>query len=291
MTPALKQYITSLVSNASSVHFTAVGGGSINQTFRISAGGKQLFCKLNSATNYPGLFEKEAAGLRAIRDTSCILTPGIISVHEWNGHQVLLLEWIESGLRTTAFWEKFGQQLAEMHQWKPPTDNTAFGLDHDNYMGELLQHNAYAGNWCDFFREQRLKPQVALAAGNKLLPARLQTSVERLYLVLPEIFSPEPASFLHGDLWSGNFLCNDQSAPVLIDPAVYFGHRSIDLAMTTLFGGFEQSFYDAYAHWYPFPVNYREQWEVCNLYPLLIHLNLFGESYLSSIGSCLRRFD
>jgi protein-ribulosamine 3-kinase len=111
-----------------------------------------------------------------------------------------------------------------------------------------------------------------------------------LYDKLPEIFPPEPSSLLHGDLWSGNFLCNEQSEPVLIDPAVYFGHRSVDLGMTTLFGGFDKSFYDAYAYWGTLPENYHEQWEVCNLYPLLIHLNLFGTGYLSSIAATLRRF-
>lgn len=294
MTPELKKYIASLVaehfnSSASAIEFTGVGGGSINKTFRVSAGNNWLFCKVNSATTYPALFEKEALGLQAIEVTHCILTPAVVGNYEWNDQQILLLNWIEGGLRTPAFWKNFGQQLAKMHLWKT-SDNTAFGFDHDNYMGALPQQNEYMENWCDFFREKRLKPQIELATNAGLLPAKLLDAFENLYSKLPGMFPQEPASFLHGDLWSGNFMCNEHSEPVLIDPAVYFGHRSMDLGMTTLFGGFDKSFYDAYAYWYPLPENYQQQWEVCNLYPLLIHLNLFGQSYLSSIADCLRRF-
>ncbi|HVF97476.1 MAG TPA: fructosamine kinase family protein, partial [Flavisolibacter sp.] len=107
---------------------------------------------------------------------------------------------------------------------------------------------------------------------------------------LEEIFEEEKPSLLHGDLWSGNFMCNLKGEPVLFDPAVYYGHRSADLAMTTLFGGFKPSFYEAYHHHFPLPANYKEQWAACNLYPLLIHLYLFGTRYLSQIEETLRQF-
>jgi protein-ribulosamine 3-kinase len=113
---------------------------------------------------------------------------------------------------------------------------------------------------------------------------------ENLYRELESVFDIEQPSLLHGDLWNGNFMCDQNSEPVLIDPALYFGHRSMDLAMTALFGGFEKSFYEAYNYHFPFPNNYREQWEICNLYPLLIHLNLFGAGYLGQIGRTLERF-
>lgn len=296
MTPELKAYIADLAaghlhSDASAIEFSGVGGGSINQTFRLSAGSKRVFCKINSATTYPALFKQEAQGLRAIAATGFMLTPEVIGHYEHNNQQILLLQWIDSGIRTEKFWKQFGEQLAKMHAWSPSASaNTAFGLGHDNFMGALPQQNDRMDNWIGFFREKRLKPQIALANREGLLPARLQTAFENLYAKLPEIFPPEPPSFLHGDLWSGNFMCNERSEPVLIDPAVYFGHRSMDLGMTTLFGGFDKAFYDAYTYWYPLPENYGEQWEVCNLYPLLIHLNLFGKSYLSSIEGCLRRF-
>jgi fructosamine-3-kinase len=114
-------------------------------------------------------------------------------------------------------------------------------------------------------------------------------SFESLFKKTGSLFNIEKPSLLHGDLWSGNFMCNDRSLPVLIDPATYFGHRSMDLAMTTLFGGFDKAFYDSYNHYSSIPANYYEQWEVCNLYPLLIHLNLFGSGYLHSIERTLQR--
>jgi len=107
---------------------------------------------------------------------------------------------------------------------------------------------------------------------------------------LSNIFATEPPALLHGDLWSGNYLCSATGQPVLIDPAVYYGHRNMDMAMTTLFGGFDALFYESYHYHFPLPANYRQQWEVCNLYPLLIHLNLFGKSYLANILNTIRQY-
>ena len=158
-------------------------------------------------------------------------------------------------------------------------------------MGSLPQSNILRDDWTDFFVQQRLQPQVELAINNKLLEKKHSISFTKLYQKIEGLFEKEKPSLLHGDLWSGNFMCNQQSLPVLIDPAVYFGHRSMDLAMTTLFSGFYHSFYDAYNYHFRYPVNHKEQWEVCNLYPLLIHLNLFGKSYLPPIESTLRKFE
>jgi fructosamine-3-kinase len=157
-------------------------------------------------------------------------------------------------------------------------------------MGSLPQANGWRETWVEFFRAQRLEPQVKMAAAAGLLPARWADRFENLYRSLPAIFPEERPSLLHGDLWSGNFLCTHQQEPVLIDPAVCYGHRAADLGMTTLFGRFNQAFYDAYHHHLPLPENHEEQWEIANLYPLLIHLNLFGGSYLTSITETLKRF-
>lgn len=285
---SIREYIAELTGCRSPV-FTGVGGGSINQAWRVEANGKLLFCKVNSASRYPGLFAREAHGLDTLRRTGCIQTPAVIGVHSKDDLQLLLLEWIKPGAGYTGdFWQRFGRQLAALHLCKGP--QTAPGFEENNYMGALPQDNTPMDNWCDFFRERRLKPQVRLALRQQLLPASCITHLENLYGRLPDIFPPSGTSLLHGDLWSGNFVCSDQQTPVLIDPAVYYGHASMDLAMTTLFGGFDKAFYDAYAYWNPLPPNYREQWEVCNLYPLLIHLNLFGQGYLSSVTTTLRRF-
>lgn len=278
-------------NHVANIKYIAISGGSINQTFKVIADGRNYFCKVNSITGFRGLFEREASGLNMLRDSGCVSTPAVSGLAYKDGNQLLLLEWVESGRKTELFWKNFGQKLASLHTWQHPLNaQSRFGFSEDNYMGALPQQNSFMDDWCAFFREQRLEPQLKLAEQNGLMPSVTRKKFEQLYQKLPQIFEPVAPSLVHGDLWSGNFLCNVNAEPVLIDPAVYYGHPGMDLAMTTLFGGFDEQFYDAYNYWNPFPSNYKEQWQVCNLYPLLIHLNLFGSSYLSSIESTLRSF-
>ncbi|HEY6504818.1 MAG TPA: fructosamine kinase family protein [Chitinophagaceae bacterium] len=271
----------------SSFECRSVGGGSINSTYQVTTdAGKKFFLKLNDETAFPRLFEKERNGLGFIDRQNCILTPPVV-FYETNGnYQLLLLEWIEGGIRNESFWKKFGEQLAKLHS----VTQEHFGFLEDNYMGSLPQINTFTNDWSEFFNNYRLRPQMELALTKGLLDKSHIVAFETLFKRSASIFNPGKPSLLHGDLWSGNLMCNEQSSPVLIDPAVYFGHRSMDLAMTTLFGGFDKSFYDAYHYHLPLPVNYEEQWELCNLYPLLIHLNLFGKSYLPAILNTLRNF-
>lgn len=265
---------------------TALGGGSINHTYRLDTVSEKFFCKVNSADDFPAMFRKEQHGLELLAGAKCIRVPRVIGNYFDRSRQVLVLEWIEQGIRTESFWKTFGEQLAALHS----NHATSAGLDDDNYMGSLVQLNNWLDKWVDFFINYRLKPQVRLAQQNDLLTDRHISLFENLYTKLPSVFPPQPFSLLHGDLWSGNFICDDQSKPVLIDPAVYYGYSCIDLAMTTMFGGFDKMFYSAYHSVNPFPSNHREQWAVCNLYPLLIHLNLFGKGYLPEIISTLQYY-
>jgi protein-ribulosamine 3-kinase len=266
------------------VHFSSIGGGSINETYQIRFEKEQFFCKVNSATKFPQLFEKESRGLELIGRQNLIKVPKVIDCFEKDKQQVLLLEWITEGERTESFWKNFGEQLAALHQ----VSNDCFGLEENNYMGSIPQSNEPKNNWIDFFIHQRLQPLIYQCLSQKLLASQHAAQFENLYKQLPSIFEKESKpSLVHGDLWSGNFMCNRNAEPVLIDTAAYFGHPSVDLGMTTLFGGFRKGFYDAYNYHSPFPSNYTEQWEVCNLYPLLIHLLLFGRSYLSQIERTL----
>lgn len=271
----------------STLHAQPVSGGSINDTYRlVTPNHPGFFLKRNDATRYPGLLDREKNSLQFLAAQRCIALPSVVFCGLHGPDQLLVLEWIDTGPHTTVFWQRFGEQLARLHR----CTSDRFGFSEDNDIGSLPQVNTPTESWTAFFIRCRLAPQVSLAAEAKLLPPNVTTLFEQLYARMDQLFNTEPPSLLHGDLWSGNFLCNMQSEPVLIDPAVYYGHRSMDLAMTTLFGGFHPSFYEAYHYHFPLPTGYREQWEVCNLYPLLVHLNLFGQHYLSGIMATLKKF-
>lgn len=276
----------SLSPPVTALNVLPIGGGSINKTYRISFDDRSVFCKMNSASRFPQLFEKEKAGLEFIARQNLINTPAVIDCFEEADAQILLLEWIEPGERTKTFWKIFGEQLAALHH----VSADYFGLQEDNYMGSVPQCNRPHKTWTYFFAQERLQPMIERCFQKQQLNQKHLRQFENLEKRLTEIFGDEKPSLLHGDLWSGNFMCNQASEPVLIDPAVYFGHRSMDLAMTTLFGGFRGGFYEAYNHRFPLPKNYEEQWAVCNLYPLLVHLYLFGSSYLPQIENTLKRF-
>jgi protein-ribulosamine 3-kinase len=277
----------------SSIQFNSVGGGSINETYQVRINNNiKFFLKLNSATRYPGLFEKEKKGLEFLSKRKIIPVPSVIACEVIDNHQVLLLEWVEGGIRGEQFWKQFGEKLAILHRqtWTNENGQTLFGFSEDNYMGALPQLNDQLENWIEFFIHRRLQPQIKMAEEKQLLGPKQLSAFEKLFTKLPGIFNIEDSALLHGDLWAGNFMCNENSELVLIDPAVYFGHRSMDLAMTTLFGGFDKFFYESYNYHFPLPSNYHDQWEICNLYPLLIHLNLFGLGYLSQVKNTLQKF-
>ncbi|MFL5739631.1 MAG: fructosamine kinase family protein [Flavisolibacter sp.] len=265
----------------------SVGGGSINDSFRLCFDQRQFFCKINSASKFPQLFEKEKKGLQLLGEKKIIRVPEVLDCFEIDQQQVLVLEWIAPGERTENFWKEFGRQLSLLHQ----IQGKEFGLDEDNYMGSVVQRNSRSDDWVSFFIHQRLQPMVERCCEKNLLPGKERSQFEHLYTGLENFFERAQAPMLlHGDLWSGNFICDKDSMPVLIDPAVYYGHPAVDLGMTTLFGGFHQKFYEAYEQHATFPHHHKDQWLVCNLYPLLIHLLLFGQSYLSEIQGILRKF-
>lgn len=268
------------------IHLEDIGGGSINNTFKLVANNSTLFCKINSATKIPHLFKTEVTSLKLLEKLGPIMVPKVVDLFETHSSQILLLEWIEPSTPNPAFWKKFGEGLANLHSHTQPF----FGLDTDNYMGSIPQVNKPTSNWPTFFIQNRLDPLMLQALDQGLLNTQHVNHFHKLYTRLPAIFNDQPPALLHGDLWSGNFMCTADNQPVLIDPATYFGHPSIDLAMTTLFGGFESAFYEAYNYHSPFPANYKEQWQVCNLYPLLVHLHLFGKSYLPAIERTLNQF-
>lgn len=261
------------------------GGGSINDSYRLETDAGRFFVKMNAADRFPSLFEAEADGLRRLHEAEALQVPDVIDHGEIDGHGYLLLEWIESGLKEHGFWEELGRGLARLHRHS----QAQFGLDRDNYIGSLKQANAPAADWPSFFIRQRLEPQLKLARDHQRLGDGATFRFERLFMQIDRLFPTEPPALLHGDLWSGNILCDARSQPVLLDPAVHYGHREMDLAMTRLFGGFEDPFYAAYHAEWPMAEGWEERVDLCNLYPLMVHVNLFGGAYTAQVESILKR--
>ncbi len=267
------------------VNFTFLGGGCINETVKLSCSEGSFFLKWNQ--NAPeDMFPKEAAGLALLEHTGKIRVPQVVGHGEADGKSYLLLEYLEPGRRRDNYWETFGRNLAQLHQCTAPS----FGLNHDNYIGRLPQKNESKKNWCEFFIECRLKPQVGMALYNQLVDARLHQSFEDLYARLPALLPQELPALLHGDLWSGNVHTSPDGHACLIDPAVYFGHREMDLAFTKLFGGFDPIFYHAYHEQFPLHPGWEDRLEIFSLYPLMVHVNLFGLSYMPAVERTLKHY-
>lgn len=265
-----------------------LGGGSINEACMVEIGGRNYFVKWNNKNLYPGMFAAEAHGLQLLASTQTLRVPGLIAEDNSGSWSYLLLEYIQTGFPDAAAWEQFGAKLAALHRNTSPF----FGLDRDNYIGSLPQTNApsYA-SWPEFFVECRLRPQLQLAVRKGLLNSALQKQFETLFAKMEKLFPLESPSLLHGDLWSGNYLFSARGEAFLIDPAVYYGHREMDLAMSLLFGGFDRRFYQAYHEAWPLEPGWRERVDLCNLYPLMVHVNLFGSGYINQVRSILEHFD
>ena len=255
-------------------HKSPVGGGSINESYRMEgSSGARYFLKLNDARHL-AMFVAEAAGLNAIAATGTIRVPRPIA-HGNAGRQCyLVLEYLELGSRGNA--ELLGARLAALHRCK----GSRFGFAQDNFIGTTPQPNGWTDNWIDFWREHRLGFQLRLAKQNGY-GGELQRLGEDLSKMLPmyfESYTPQP-SLLHGDLWSGNHAFLADGSPAIFDPAVYYGDRECDLAMTELFGGYPADFYAAYRAVYPLEAGYATRKQLYNVYHILNHANLFGGGY------------
>jgi len=252
-----------------------VGGGSINRAYRVTSNQGPFFVKLNAAEGLV-MFEAEAEGLEALRQAGSLRIPQPLS-HGIAGRQsFLVMEYLELGGAGSA--AALGEGLAALHR----VTAESFGWHRDNTIGSTPQPNRRYDHWAAFWGEQRLgfQLQLAMAHGGG---SRLRDRGERLIEALPALFDGHepPASLLHGDLWSGNYAFTHGGEPCLFDPAVYYGDREADLAMTELFGGFSHDFYAAYRQAWPLDSGYTARKKLYNLYHVLNHYNLFGGGYLS----------
>ena len=286
------QTISTQVQSASGIRLQtdaacAVGGGCINAAYVLTGQHKgqreSFFIKINDASKL-AMFEAEAEGLQALIQSRSLRVPNPVCSGIAGQHAYLLMEHIAlSGRGDDA---QLGTALATMHQ----TQHAQFGWQRDNTIGATPQCNRWTDDWLTFWAEQRLGAQLELA-GQKGAGRALLKRGEALQASLSVFFSdyqPVP-SLLHGDLWSGNYAFDEQGQPVIFDPAVYFGDRETDLAMTELFGGFSPDFYAAYNAAWPLDAGYATRKTLYNLYHILNHFNLFGGGYLSQAQGMIDR--
>jgi len=252
----------------------SISGGCINNAIKLETNKGVFFSKYNTNAKL-NMFQTEYDGLKILKSKNAIYIPETIAFE----NTFLILEFIQPSSPNGFFWENFGRNLAKMHQ---QTDKK-FGLNFDNYIGSLPQNNEQNKNWVDFFVQNRLLAQLDIGDYS----SSLKCDFEKLFKKLPNIFPATLPSLLHGDLWSGNFLVKDKNTPVLIDPAIYFGNREMDIAMCKLFSGFHTDFYTSYNEEFPLENGWEERINLCNLYPLLVHVNLFGGGYLNQVKNIL----
>jgi fructosamine-3-kinase len=262
----------------------SVGGGCINTTVRLGDGRQSWFIKVNAAS-MRDMFEAERAGLEELAGAAAIRVPHPLAVGCDGAQSWLVLEDIRLGQPCPGSARDAGRRLAALHR----ATATAFGWSRDNTIGATPQPNAWTASWLDFWRDRRLGHQLQLAARNGY-GRRLQDLGRRLMERLPALLDHAPApSLLHGDLWGGNIGYTAEGEPVIFDPAVYYGDREADLAMTELFGGFGGEFYAGYREAWPLDAGYSTRKVLYNLYHVLNHLNLFGGGYGAQAESMMAR--
>ncbi len=270
--------ITQAITQATGKEFAiantkSVSGGCINQGYKISGNDTEYFVKLNQASQVE-MFAAEALGLKQMYATQTITVPQPICWGIANDSSYIVLQWLDLGRGNNKSWTEMGRQLAAMHR---QGTNQNFGFEINNTIGSTPQINTWMDNWADFFAQQRIGYQLKLAkrsGGSFPDTNRVVDAVrDRLADRQPE------ASIVHGDLWAGNAAITADGAPVIIDPATYYGDRETDIAMTELFGGFPAVFYHGYNEAWQLDSGYQQRKSVYNLYHVLNHFNLFGGGY------------
>jgi len=261
----------------------AVGGGDINSAYKLRLNCGNVFLKTNYAQRFPDLFESERDGLKVLKDKTLFLVPIPLIAGVYMDQVYLIMEFIE--FERNGDWDAFGSQLANMHE----QTQDYFGLERSNYIGSIVQENTPKETWTEFYSELRLYPLMKKMIDQHLLSIHDAKHLEALVKELSSIYPHEKPSLLHGDLWSGNVTFVDGS-PAVYDPAVYYGHREMDIAMTYLFGGFPAEMMNSYIASFPLEKGWRERLEISQLYPLMVHALLFGGSYTKQVREIIKRF-
>lgn len=265
--------------------YRMLGGGSINVAVQINSDAGSYFIKYNTK-DLEGMFEAEVKGLEILKESEAVRIPEVMGYGRRDGRDYLVLEYISPSRPSMGYWEGLGQKLAKLHQ----VSSDKYGLRFNNYIGSLRQSNEQCDDWIQFFIEKRLNVQAGLALYNELISWDLYEKFQQFYKKIPDLLPSEKPSLLHGDLWSGNVMTDEKGQPCLIDPAVYYGNREAEMAFTTLFGGFDSRFYQAYHEAFPLQPRFDERVPIYNIYPLMVHVNLFGLSYLAPVEKILNKY-
>lgn len=265
----------------------AVTGGDINEAYYVRTKHQEYFVKLNKEMDV-SFFEFEAEGLSAIRQTGAINVPAVYGVQKDKETQIpmLFMEWIE-GKKENNTDEILGERLAALHLSEGP----GFGWEGKSYIGKLMHDNHLHNSWLTYYRDARLLEQIKIGQSQKSISGERNKQLMRLLEKLDTWIPNNPkSSTLHGDLWGGNWMTGKGGVPYLIDPSILYGDHEFEMAFTELFGGFSQRFYDAYHSVFPLSPEYETRKELYQLYYLLAHLNMFGESYGGSVDRIVRKY-
>lgn len=283
-----KDFISHLSSRLGSkiLSYKSISGGDISSAYHIKTQNQDYFLKINSNKYASSMFITEKEGLDTIAKTNTIATPKVYFIGSFKNYSYIIMEYLEATRPTPNALEKFGKQLAKLHQTKAKE----FGFGHNNFIGNLHQLNTYNNDWYSFYINKRLLPQINLAKSKGFLSENEVPNIIKTQSALDYLFKNVTPSLLHGDLWNGNFLIATNDVPYLIDPASYYGHSEVDIAMSKLFGGFSSGFYNAYHNIIPQDEHTNIRVEIYQLYYLLVHLNLFGRSYYTSVKSILSKY-
>lgn len=258
----------------------ALAGGDICQASLVTLDdGRRLFVKARLGAP-DGMFAAEARGLEWLAQAAALRVPHVVA----SDQQFLALEYLPEGTPQANFSQALGYGLAQLHLCPVAQP----GLHFDNFIGPLPQRNAPTHSWLAFYAEHRLRPRLQEVQARGVAPQAWRERFERLFTALPSMVPEEPLSRLHGDLWRGNLLVGPSGEPCLVDPAVYGGHREVDLAMMRLFGGFSEAVYEAYQEVAPLQPGHEKRVALYQLYPLLVHVVLFGGGYVSSVERALQ---
>ncbi|MFI8377395.1 fructosamine kinase family protein [Leeuwenhoekiella sp. NPDC079379] len=276
-----KEHLQNALS-VETIQITSLTGGDINDVYKLSCSDCNYVIKVNDVSAYPNMFKLEAQGLEFIRTSESFPVPDVLTYDNFENLSYLILEYLETGPKNSDFNNVFGSQLAALHK----SSSHKFGFENDNYIGSLKQFNTSESTAYDFYINQRLEPQFKLAVDN----GYSFNSIDLFYKEISQLIPLEKPALIHGDLWSGNYLINSNGGPSLIDPAVSFAPREMDIALMHLFGGFDPHLFDTYNSQFPLKTGWKKRLQLWQLYYILVHVNLFGGSYYTSAKAILKAY-